>query len=157
MLKRLWITLSNLAYPVAALLISGEPVFVMLMTALGAGSAFWHYNRTRLGANLDVGMIFVILLFLTGIGWGVAPLVAVLPAIAGGVVLRLYVPYLKMEEKVIILMVPILVFGVLSGASLFFATVVLLVALIIRNGIDHGLWHPVSAAGLSLLAVALAS
>lgn len=152
--KRLWITLTNLAYPIAAHLIVGAPIFTLLMLALGVASAYWHYGRTRTGADWDVGMMYVILLFLIGSAFGLPPMVTVLPAMPGGWALRMRVPG-RMETKVGLLTAPLLILGFLLGANLLAATVVLLVALGVRKWADHGLWHPVSAVGLSLVALAL--
>lgn len=154
MLKLLWITLTNLAYPIAAHFIVGDFLFTSLMLALGAASAYWHFFRTRDGADWDVGMMYVILLFLIGMAFGLPPMVTVLPALPGGWAIRKKVKG-RMETKIGLLTGPLLIFGFLLGAPLIPATVVLLIALGVRKWIDHGLWHPVSAVGLSLVAAAL--
>jgi hypothetical protein len=151
--KRLWWSLSNLAYPAFGLMV-GEPVFLALMTGLGIASAIYHWNFQR-NADWDVGMIYVILLFLIGVGWGLPPIVAALPALPAGWALRKKVTALNMEEKVAILIGPMIVFGFLTGAALLHAVVILAVALAVRQWVDHGAWHPVSAAGLALVAQAL--
>ena len=149
-----WFTVgSNVAYPLAALL-TGEPVFIFLMLALGVASAIYHYNDER-NADWDVGMIYVILLFLIGLAWGVSPLVALMPATVGGQVLRMHVPYMDMELKIGVLIGPLVIFGFLTGAMLFEAVAVLAVSLAIRHWVSHGLWHLTSAIGLTLVALAL--
>lgn len=150
------IVVSNVSYPLAALLIVQEPVFTLLMLALGSASAFWHFARTRFGADLDVGMMFVILLFLAGTLVGLPPMLSVLPAVPGAYALRKKLPKLRMEIKVGALTAPLLIGGfLLGGSNLVVTTVVLLVALAVRKYVDHALWHPLSAIGLSLLAGAL--
>lgn len=151
--KRLWWALSNLAYPAAGLWV-GEPVFFALMLGMGIASGIYHWNLQR-NADWDVGMIYAILFFFIGLGWGLPPLVAILPALPAAWAFRMKMPYLTMEFKVMILMCPMLTFGFLSGVPFFFAVVVLFAALLIRQYVDHGAWHPVSAMGLALVARAL--
>lgn len=151
--KRLWWALSNLAYPIAGLWV-GEPIFFALMLGLGIASAIYHWNHQR-NADWDVGMIFVILFFFIGLGWLLPPLIAALLALPAAWVLRMKLPYLLMEYKVIILIVPMLTFGFLSGANLLAAVAALVAALTIRQWVDHGAWHPISALGLALVAQAL--
>ena len=152
-MRRYWTALSNLAYPLAAIAV-GEAVFFLLMLGLGIASAIYHWNHER-NADWDVGMIFVILLFLIGSAWGVSPLAAVLPSLAGGYALRMHVPYMNMELKIGVLIGPLFIFGFLTGASLLASVGVLAGALAIRQWVNHGAWHLASALGLALVAQAL--
>ncbi len=149
-----WFTVgSNLAYPIAGAVV-GEPVFFLLMWALGIASAVFHANNEQ-DADWDVGMIYVILLYLMGMSWGAPPWLAIAPSILGGYVLRKHVPYMNMELKIGVLIGPLLIFGFLTGASLLAPVGVLAGALATRQWVNHGLWHLTSAVGLALVAQAL--
>ena len=149
-----WFTVgSNLAYPLAGLAV-GEPVFILLMWTLGIASMVYHANNEQ-DADWDVGMIYVILLFLIGAAWGVPPWLAIAPSIVGGYVLRKHVPYMNMELKIGVLIGPLFIFGFLTGASLLAPVGVLAGAIAIRQWVSHGAWHLASALGLALVAHAL--
>ncbi len=151
--KRLWLTFSNLAYPVAGIW-NGEPVFMAMMLILGAASAYYHAGGTH-GNHVDVAAVYATLFFLIAVLWGVPLILIPVPAFAAGLLLRMRTLDIPMEAKVAALVAPLLVFGFLSGAPLLTATVTLVVALATRQWVDHGVWHVLSAGGLALVAHAL--
>ena len=151
--RRLWETFTNLAYPAAGLW-AGGPVFMLMMLILGLASGYYHAGGKN-GNHADVAAVYAVLLFIVGAMWGISPLVVLPGALAGGTALRKYTLDIPMEHKVGAIMFLILSFGFLTGAPLLLPTAVLAVALAIRQWVDHGLWHVLSAGGLALLAHAL--
>ena len=155
--RTLWETVSNLAYPVAGLW-TGEPVFAALMTGLGLASAYYHAGG-RKGNHWDVGAIYAVLLFLILAVWHLPLIFIPLGAVPAAWWLRMKQLDVPMETKIGVLMATLLGFGAASAlvlsttsALLVFglASGVLLVALVVRRWIDHGLWHLLSAYGLAL-------
>ncbi len=125
-----------------------------MMLILGAVSAYYHAGGKK-GNHADVAGVYAILFFLNGALWGVPLILLPVPAFVAGLVLRTQTLDIPMEYKIAALSLPMILFGFLTGLPMLPATVVLLVALAVRQWVDHGSWHPLSAAGLALLAWAI--
>jgi len=146
--ERIWLTGSNLAYPVAGLW-SEDPFFAGMMLVLGLSSAFYHAGGKH-GNHIDVAAVYAVVFFIIGVLWGIPPVFIVPGALAGGAVLRKFTLDIPMEHKVGAITILLLLFGFLSGAPLVLPAAVLAVALAIRQWVDHGAWHILSAYGLAL-------
>lgn len=147
--RQMWWVGSNLAYPIAGLW-TGDAIAAVMLTALGIASAIDHWRDDR-PYHLDVAAIYAVLFYLIALHWGVPPIYIPVPAFAAGWFLRMRTLDVPMEYKVATLAGLLLVFGLLTGASLGYAAGVLVVALAIRQWVDHGLWHLVTAFGLALV------
>ncbi len=149
----MWWVASNAAYPMAGIWLE-EPIFASMMLILGSTSAYYHAGG-RHGNHLDVAAIYAILFYLIGSLWGVPLILLPVPTLVAGSILRMRTLDIPMETKIAVLALPLLVFGLLTGAPLLPALGVLTVALAARQWVDHGLWHVLSAGGLALAAHAL--
>jgi hypothetical protein len=120
-----------------------------MMFILGTASAYYHAGGKH-GNHLDVGAVYATLFLIIGVYWGIPPIYVLPGALAAGVGLRKFTLDIPMEHKVAALAGLILLFGFFSGAPLAVPAAILALALAIRQWVDHGLWHVVSAFGLAL-------
>ncbi len=132
-LHKWWNVLTNLAYPVAAvitILLLGDdgPIavgFVMIMMGLGTSSGIFHANILKypLGNHLDVGAMYVLGIFLLVLGmsprvvqivdpWPILALASVM-SVLGVAWLRFKLTHIKMEYKIPSLYAAIIVGGVI--------------------------------------------
>ena len=146
--RKLWLTGSNLAYPVAGLW-SEDAHFATLMVIMGLASGYMHAGGKH-GNHVDVAAVYACLFFIIGIMWGLPPIYVLPGALAAGTGLRRFTLDIPMEHKVIVIAGLMLLFGFLSGAPLLVPTLVFAGALAVRQWVDHGAWHILSAWGLSL-------
>ena len=153
--RQMWWVASNAAYPMAGLWL-GEPVTALVLLVVGAASAYYHAGGDH-GNHIDVAAVYGVLFYLIGLHWGVPPIYLPVPAFVAGLLLRMKTLDVPMEVKVAALAAPLLFVGLLTGASLLLGAAVLVVALVARQWVDHGLWHVLSAGGLALVAHSLLS
>ena len=134
----------------------GEPITMLVLLVVGVASAFYHAGG-RYGNHVDVAAVYGVLFYLIGLHWGVPPIYLPVPAFVAGLTLRMKTLDVRMEIKIVALAAPLLLVGLLTGASLALGAAVLVVALAARQWVDHGLWHVLSAGGLALVAHSLLS
>ena len=145
---QLWWVGSNIAYLLAGLW-TESPAFAAMMFVLATASAYYHADGKH-GNHMDVAAVYAVIFFIVGILWGIPPVFVLPGAVLSGIGLRRFTLDIPMEQKVGALFILLMIFGFLSGAALLLPMAVLVVALAVRQWVDHGLWHVLSAAGLAL-------
>ena len=146
--RKMWEVASNAAYPIAGLW-SEDAIFATIMLILGLASGYYHAGGKH-GNHLDGAAVYAVIFFIIGVMWGLPPIYVLPGALAAGTGLRRFTLDIPMEHKVAAIAVLMLTFGFLSGAPLLFPIGILGLALIIRQWVDHGAWHILSAYGLAL-------
>lgn len=127
---------------------------MLVMLILGLCSA-WYHAGGRWGAHLDVAMVYAVIFFIIALLWGAPLFVIPLTSIGFGAALRMSTLDVPMEYKVGVCAALLFIFGFLTGAPLLPSLAVFAAALAVRQWLDHGLWHVLSAGGLALAAHAI--